>query len=45
LRIKGTVFLCAPFVLSSGLAYAQTITGSITGVVTDPTGSVIPGAR
>ena len=45
MRIKGTVFLCAPFVLSSGLAYAQTITGSITGVVTDPTGSVIPGAK
>jgi hypothetical protein len=45
LRIKGIVSLCAPFILSSGLAYAQTITGSITGVVTDPTGSVIPGAK
>ncbi|RZU41902.1 TonB-dependent receptor [Edaphobacter modestus] len=45
MRIKEIVFLCTPFILSSGLACAQTITGSITGVVTDPTGAVIPDAK
>lgn len=31
--------------LCCGIASGQTITGSITGTVTDPTGAVVPGAR
>jgi hypothetical protein len=44
LRIRDIVSLSAVLVVSSGLAYGQTITGSITGVVTDPTGAVVAGA-
>ena len=33
------------FVLCAGSLAAQTITGSVTGVVTDPSGAVIPGAQ
>src|SRR5579862_6917621 len=35
------VLLCA----LSAAAFSQTITGSITGTVTDPTGAVVPNAR
>ncbi len=45
MRIRPIVTLCSALVLSTGLAYAQTITGSVTGVVTDPTGAVIAGAK
>lgn len=40
--MKRRLFLLA-FLLGGGMA-AQSITGSITGIVTDPTGGVIPGA-
>ena len=32
-------------ILSSALAYGQTVTGAITGAVTDPSGAVLPGAQ
>ncbi len=44
LRIREIVSLSAMVVAVSGLAYGQTITGSVTGVVTDPTGAVVVGA-
>jgi len=41
-RRVGLLFLS--LLLLAGLASAQTITGAITGTVTDPSGSVVPGA-
>ena len=45
-KILVTVILgfCALLPLSLSVARAQTITGTISGIVTDPTGAVIPGA-
>ncbi len=37
------VFLC--LLITSGLAFSQTITGTITGTVADPSGAVIPDAK
>src|SRR5260221_11343041 len=36
--VVATISLC-------GLAWGQTITGNISGIVTDPSGSVVPGAQ
>lgn len=46
-KICCTAFLCCLLAacLNLGFAHAQTVTGSITGTVTDPSGAVIPGAH
>jgi hypothetical protein len=43
-RCRGVQFLCL-FTLLCGLASAQTITSTLLGTVTDPTGAVVPGAQ
>ena len=45
MRIKEIVSQCSALILLSGLASAQTITGSISGEVTDPTGAIVSGAK
>ncbi|WP_263383226.1 TonB-dependent receptor [Granulicella arctica] len=45
MRIHSFASVASAIILSCGLAHAQTITGSVTGVVTDPTGAIIPGAK
>src|SRR5690349_20549046 len=43
--MRHTLILATAFLLSAAAAFSQTITGSITGTVMDPSGAAIPGAR
>ncbi|MET0626161.1 MAG: carboxypeptidase regulatory-like domain-containing protein [Pyrinomonadaceae bacterium] len=43
-RLAAFTLACAAFMLTSSLAFAQTDTGRIAGVVRDPAGAVVPGA-
>jgi hypothetical protein len=42
---KALGFLLALWFCAAGYTFAQTITGSITGTVTDPSGAVVPGVK
>ena len=37
--------LAAAVLLAGSPSYAQSFTGSITGIITDPSGAVVPGAQ
>src|SRR5947209_18947878 len=43
--IQSTLVTLVALLLSCGALEAQTITGAVTGTVTDPTGAVIPNAK
>jgi Carboxypeptidase regulatory-like domain len=45
MRLNGIITLAAAAIAWCGLALGQTITGNISGRVTDPSGAVVPGAK
>ena len=42
--MKLKIFACLALLACAGI-HAQTVTGSLVGIVVDPTGSVVPGAN